>query len=112
MIAGPLDRRVTLRRAAETTNDLNEKVQTWADLVTVWGSKTDVSDGERVRAQAIGSSITTRFQVRWSSITETVTPKDRVVCEGREYEITGVKEIGRRVGVEITATARTDQTNL
>ena len=112
MKAGALDRRVTLRRATETANTLNERVQTWADLATVWGSKTDVSDGERVRAQAIGSSITTRFQVRYSSISATLTPKDRVVCEDREYEITGVKEIGRRVGVEITATARTDQTSL
>ncbi len=112
MKAGALDRRVTLRRATEAANTLNERVQTWADLATVWGSKADVSDGERVRAQAIGSSITTRFQVRYSSISATLAPKDRVVCEGREYEVTGVKEIGRRVGVEITATARTDQTSL
>jgi SPP1 family predicted phage head-tail adaptor len=112
MIAGPLDRRLTLRRAAVTTNSLNEPIQNWSDLATVWASKADVSDGERVRAQAIGSSITTRFQVRHSSITATLTPEDRVVCEGREYEITGIKEIGRRVGVEITATARTDQTDL
>ena len=112
MKAGDLDRRLTLRRATVTTNSLNELVSNWSDLATVWASKKDVSDGERVRAQEVGSSITTRFQVRWSTVTASLTPKDRLVCEDREYEITGVKEIGRRVGLEITATARTDQTDL
>ncbi len=37
-----------------------------------------------------------------------IDPKDRVRFEGRVYDIVGVKEIGRREGLEITAVARPD----
>jgi hypothetical protein len=50
-----------------------------------------------------------RFTVRWSPFTAGISPKDRLTCEGVEYDITGIKEIGRRVGVEISASARADQ---
>lgn len=112
MRAGSLDRRLTLRRRVVTTNALNEDVETFPDLATVWASKADVSDAEKVRAQQVGAEITTRFVVRWSVDLATLNPKDRCACEGREYEITGVKEVGRRDGIEITASARADQDNL
>lgn len=108
MKAGELDREVTLRRATVTKDEYNADVETWADLVTVWGSKKDISDGERIAAAATGASITTRFRIRYSADVAGVTPEDQLVCEGRTYNITGVKEVGRREGLEITATARAD----
>jgi len=112
LAAGSLDRRLVLQKRVVTANALNEEVETFTDLAKVWASKTDVSDAEKVRAQQVGAEITTRFQIRWASAWATLNPKDRCVCEGREYEITGVKELGRRVGLEITACARADQDNL
>lgn len=112
MRAGELDRRLTLRRRTVEANAANEDVETFIDLATVWASKKDVSDGERVAAMQVGSEITTRFQIRWSADWSDLNPKDRCACEGREFEVVGVKEIGRREGIEITAVARTDQTNL
>lgn len=108
MRAGDLDRRVTLMRASTAANSFNELVETWSPLATVWASKTDVSDGERFRAAAVGATIDARFQIRWSATVSTVGPRDQLVCEGRTYDISGVKEIGRRLGLEITATARND----
>lgn len=108
MEAGKLDRRVTLQRATFAQDDTGQEVATWADLVTVWASKRDVSDGERVAAAEVAASITTRFQIRWGSAWADLNPKDRVVCEGKTYDVSAVKELGRRAGLEITAAARSD----
>lgn len=108
MRAGDLDRRITIRRNTPTTDDFGQEVPGWADLATVWASKQDVRDSERFTAAATGASLTTRFQIRWSSALADLSPEDQLVCEGRTYSISAVKEIGRRVGLEITAAARVD----
>lgn len=106
--AGQLDRRVQFQRATLTDDGLS-KVETWADHGSaVWASKSDIGDGERWRAGEVAAHITTRFRVRWSLFTAGITPKDRLTCEGREYDISGIKEIGRREALEITAAARAD----
>lgn len=107
--AGELDRRIDILRATFTKNALNEEVPNWGTLVEgLSAKKRDVSDGERMRAQQVSAEITTRFTIRWSSIVSGVNSRDRVRCEGRTYDIFSVKEIGRRVGIEITGTARAD----
>lgn len=106
MRAGNLDRRLTLRRNTPTTDDFGGEVPNWADLATVWASKQDVSDAERVRAQQVGASITTRFQIRPLPGGARPSARDQVVCEGLTYEISNVKEIGRRSGWEISAKAQ------
>lgn len=103
--AGDLDRRVTIQRAAVLTNDLGEEVPTWSEHATVWAQVVPVSDGERWRAAEVGAAVTTRFRIRWGF---GVTPEDRIAYDGRIYDVTGVKEIGRREGQEITASARAD----
>ncbi|WP_370286957.1 phage head closure protein [Pseudooceanicola nanhaiensis] len=102
-----LDRRVTIERATMIDDGFGQ-VESWAPLVTTWASKRDVSDAERIRAGSVSAEITTRFRLRWRSVIATVTPKDRLVHEGRVYNIFSVKEIGRREGVEITGAARAE----
>ena len=109
--AGNLDRRIRLERATITQNALNEDIPTWGELATVWTSKLDVSDGERLAAAEVAAVISTRFRIRWSSLVASLNPKDRVVYPtsgGRIYDIVAVKEIGRREGLEISAMARAD----
>jgi SPP1 family predicted phage head-tail adaptor len=108
MQAGPLDRRIQFQRATLVDDGLS-KVESWTDHGTpVWAAKADVSDGERWRAGEVAAHVTTRFRVRWSLFTAEITPRDRLTCEGRSYDITGIKEIGRREALEITAAARVD----
>ncbi len=107
---GTLDRRAQFRRAT-TADDGISQVQTWADHGSpVWASRRDVSDGERQRAAEVGAVITSRFVVRSSAFTRGLTAKDRMVCDGLTFDITGIKEIGRRDRLEITAAARPDAT--
>jgi SPP1 family predicted phage head-tail adaptor len=108
MQAGKLDRRITFERFSETVDEWNQPVQGWVPLGKRWGSKQDVSDGEKLRAAQVGATIRNRFVVRYDSLTKTITAADRLTCEGREYAIVGTKELGRREGIEITATTGND----
>ena len=108
MNAGKLDRRITIRRAVMTPNAFNELVATWMDLATVWAGRRDASAAESYRAQEVGAQITTRFTIRWSPDVAGVDPKDRLRFEGRDYDITAVRDIGRRQWREIDAVARSD----
>jgi head-tail adaptor len=108
--AGDLDRRVQFRRATLTDTGYG-LVEAFANHGTpVWAHRRDVSDGERWRAGEVQAHITTRFTVRSSAFSRALTPKDRLVCEGVTFEVTGIKEIGdRRTFLEVTAAARADE---
>ena len=108
MKAGDLDRRIAIERYSTTYNDDNEPTEGWAEIGKRWASKKDVSDGEKIRAAEVGATVTTRFQVRWDSLTRTLTAADRIVCEGKTYDIAGTKELGRREGIEISASRPND----
>jgi head-tail adaptor len=99
---------VQFRRATLTDNGL-EMAEVWANHGTPRSaSRADISDGERWRAGEVQAHVTTRFVVHSDSLTAAVTPKDRLVCEGRTYDISGIKEVGRGRFLEITAAARAD----
>lgn len=104
------DRQISFLRSALTDDGFSQVAEYVPHGLPVWASKKDVSDAERLRASELQSNITARFVVRWSDFTADLTPKDRIVCDGREYDITGIKEIGgRRRMLEITAAARSDK---
>ncbi|WP_396190311.1 head-tail adaptor protein [Flavobacterium sp.] len=46
--------------------------------------------------------------MRYSTTAATIDPRDRLTFEGRDYDINGVKDVGRRQYIEITATARAE----
>lgn len=107
--AGQLDRRVQFRRS-QASDDGFATVETFADHGNpVWASRRDVSDRERQLSGQIGALLVTRFVVRWSDFSSDITPKDRMTSEGREFDILGIKEQGRRSFLEITAQARADR---
>jgi SPP1 family predicted phage head-tail adaptor len=108
MRAGRLDRRISIERVTTAPDAFNTPVETWTTIAEVWASKEDIKDGERLRAQEVSAEITTRFQIRWSTTVADVNPKDRLTFDAKTYDIFGVKEIGRREGIEITAAARAD----
>lgn len=108
MLAGKLDRRVQLLRATLVENAIGDMVPTWNVLATRWASRQDLSDAERVRAQQVGATMSTRFQIRWDATVSSLSPKDRLSCDGQVFDIRGVKEIQRRKGLEITCSLNVD----
>lgn len=104
------DRLITIERATVTQDDpgSGENVETWGTLAQVYAGKHDVSDRERLAASEMQAELTTRFRILFSHTVADVNPKDRVIFEGRTYNIVAVREIGRREGLEISASARAD----
>ncbi|MGI3169988.1 head-tail adaptor protein [Pseudooceanicola sp. C21-150M6] len=111
MKAGDLDRRLQFRRATPLDDGFT-KSENWEDHgAPVWASRRDVSDGEKAKAGAVSAELSTRFRVRSSAFTRGITPKDRFLSDGLQWEIVGLKEIGRLDGIEITAVAKLDRDN-
>lgn len=99
-------RQVTIRRViAERPDGEGSMLPEFGDLATVWAEVEAISDGERWRAMQVAATVTHRFRIRWGL---GVTVLDRVRLEGRDFEISGVTEIDRRAGQEITAIARAE----
>lgn len=108
MQAGELDRRVTiLEYSWDETDEYGSPIISYTPIGTVWAKRTDLSDSERVAAYGIVASIVTRFIVRSTELTRSINPADRLDHDGKEWNITGIKEakFARHQFLEVTATA-------
>lgn len=110
-----LDRRIQFRRGTVSDDgyhaDLRWNAENPAadDLgLPVWGSRADGSDAEGPAAGMIEATMVSRFVVRSAPFTRSITPKDRLVEGGTVFDIIGIRQIGLRNALEITAKARTD----
>jgi head-tail adaptor len=109
MAAGKLDRLLQIRKVATSDDGFGaaESFNLLPQLIPCMFE--DVSDSERIRAQQVQANLSSRFTVRDSTVTRSVTPRDQIVFEGRIYDIIGIKETAhRRRMLEITAAARAD----
>lgn len=103
--AGRLDQRVTLQRATTSTNGLGEEIPSWSDLDTVWASWRRASARETLAAAELSAVVSDVFEVRRSSTISDLGPKDRIVWDGRTYDIAEVTPLAR-YGLRIGAVAR------
>lgn len=104
------DWRVQFLRATEVDDGFSSVEQFVPYGDPVWAEKRDVSDSERIRSAEVAAQISSRFTVQWSGPTSTITAKDRILCDGLEFNIVGVRETGgRRRFLEISANARADR---
>ena len=98
------DRKVTFLTSVVEKNDAGEmEAASWQEGRKAWASYTPVSDGERLQAAAVQQKAEARFVVRWSKALAVITGENRLRFEGTDWHITGIKEIGRRRGLEISA---------
>lgn len=104
MLIAKRDRRIAIMRASVAENDAGEMIATgWAEYAAAWASYEPTSDGERMRAAAVERKIDARFRVVWSQRMAGVTGADRLRFDGADWQITGLKEIGFREALEISA---------
>lgn len=106
--AGKLDQRITLLIPTVSYNSFNEEVRSYAPFATVWAAKHDVSTGESMRAQQLGAQLSARFTVRYSSDTSRVDAQFRIRHGTKDYEITGIRALGRNTWFEIDAVIRAE----
>jgi SPP1 family predicted phage head-tail adaptor len=106
--AGKLDRRITLERYGISYNSDNEPIEGYTAIATVWASWRRASAREQLAAAEIQATVTDVFIVRWSTTTATATPMDRLLYNGRTYNIAEATEIGRREGMMLRGSARAE----
>lgn len=98
LAAGALDRWITIQAATHTVDEYGVPTAAWADVATVPAAVINRTAREALREQ--GAQTTTRvgFRIRWLSGVQT---DQRVLFEGRAYNVREVGEIGRRVGLDL-----------
>jgi len=109
MGAAKYDRLIDLMRATTAEDAAGQPIETFVLLKRVPANARAISDGERLQGGGIMSSVNMRFQIRWSTDISDLDTRDRVHYDDRIYDIAGVKEIGRRKELEITAAARSER---
>lgn len=104
-----MDRRLELQRAVEERDpQTGEVVRTWLTQGRVWGGYEPLAVRESFQSSNQDAAfIDVKFRIRWR---EGVLPgaDHRVLFDGRAYDIVGVREIGRREGLEILSYSRAE----
>lgn len=101
--AGRRIRRITIERAAITTNDYNEEIPTWASHCEAFADVLFGSGQERREAAQERGSQSATFIVPWTPTLATVTIKDRISFDGAAWDIQGVAPIGLSREIHFTA---------
>ncbi len=102
--AGELDRRIRVERLIDV-DDGYQRVPTWSELATLWAKYMPGRGAERREAAVTQARLPATFRIRWSTVSATVGPRDRIVFNGDTYMISSAVEVGRREAIEIVATA-------
>lgn len=109
--AGALDRRISFQRQAAARDSMGGSTdEGWVELIKVWAKRVDANDAERQDSAERSATRVTRWKVRSSTIVKTVTPVDRILFDGDDYQIEGIKETkeGRNNYLWFTTVVRND----
>lgn len=99
MHAGNLDRTIQIQNRTTGLDLYGTPIEGWTTSATMRAQKLEnaIDDREGARGDTTDNVIT--FRMRWL---DGVTLENRVTYQGQPFKITRIKEIGRRVGLDIT----------
>lgn len=99
MRAGSLDRVIQIERGTIAPDAWGVPYTAWTVIATMRAQKLDnaISDREGARGDTSDNVIT--FRMRWI---DGVTLENRLCYQDQAFKIMTIKEIGRRVGLDIT----------
>lgn len=101
--AGKLDRTIRIERAHRVIGAAGRESVAWTAVATVRAERLQTDAVEVAGAHGITSTDSLAFRLRHLA---GITPADRVVFDGRAFNIRSVKEIGRRRALELTCEGR------
>lgn len=97
---GQLDRRVTLFETIKTQNEIGEEKEIDSVLCVPWAKIDEVSGGEEIEGKVLHRTNRT-FIVRFRNEINSKGNELKIEYEGTCYNITHVKQIGRREYLEL-----------
>lgn len=109
---GPMNRRVEVQEVTEVQDETGQPSEVWATVRTVRANRKDVRGWERIRSDQELAERTSVFTMRWFAgldakmrlVHDTVKDEDGDWIP-QVWDIQGLAELGRRVALEVTATA-------
>lgn len=81
----------------------NEPILAWTRIKVLAAMVKPLRAAERFESSQVFATSEMVFRVRWFADLQ---PTDLIVFDGKQYDITGIAELGRRRRYEITATWR------
>jgi head-tail adaptor len=111
--AGKLDRRISILRYGAPVDDGYTLTEGALGVLTTrsasWRPATRKEQFENAGTEAKAGGI---FWIRSDTTTRTIVETDKLVFEGRMFDILGLSEIGRREGIELLVAAGDDGTTI
>lgn len=102
--AGRLDRRIKLESLTVTQSPSGQKKDAWTLVASdLPANVRPISAREQFEADQVAAQFETVFTIRFRS---DVNQKARLTYDGKVYDITGLREVGRRRWLELMAKAR------
>lgn len=102
MLAGRLDKQITIQKFVAERNTHGEETQTWVKLCTVWTQVISERGRERFISAKENAEDNLVFKIRYRT---DVLRSYRILYQNEVYDIKSITEIGRRDGLEIFAEA-------
>ena len=93
MKIGTLRHRIKIQAYNASRDSFGSEVPEWVDVTTVWASMTPVSGKEYMASSQMRAEVTTKIGIRYQ---QGVTPKMRVVCGTRIFDIISVLNLEER----------------
>lgn len=115
MKAGKLDRRVTILRRGAPVDDgytSNPETATLAIYAERWAGWKPATRAEQFENAGKEGKIGGVFHLRSDSLTRHITETDKVAHDGLIYDVLGISEIDRRVGIELLVAGADGQTEI
>jgi len=98
-----------MRLGAETRNAMNEVTSEFEEFGKFWSARLTQKPTEGWKAGQTAAQVERLFNLRYTTRTASISPSDRLICDGNTYEIIGVTEHGRQHGIDIVAIAYTER---
>jgi SPP1 family predicted phage head-tail adaptor len=99
MRAGNLDRVIELQSRSTGLDLYGTPIDVWTTFATMRAQLLANATDDREGARGKTTDAVLTFRTRWL---DGVTLENRVVYQGNQFTISQVKEIGRRVGLDLT----------
>lgn len=105
MRAGRLDKRIIIQSKSVLQNGSGQPIESWSNLAEVWAQELPMRGGERFQAQQINGSAVMTFKIRYLTGLSVL---NRIIYDGKTWDIHDIRRIGRKEALEIDASARAE----
>jgi len=93
MRAGLLNKRISIQERVETQDSFGEAKPTWTEVLSTFASIYPVRGTERYMSMEKHATATHEINIRF---TELISPKHRIVYQGRAFDVVSVLNLGER----------------